>query len=140
MILFIIISLIGLVDAGYLTYEHYAPFPLPCSNFACETVTTSKYSVLFGVIPLSLMGMLYYITILVGSIIVFVTKNETLLKLISSFTVVGFLTSLYLVYLQLFVLDAICIYCMLSAGTSTLLFVVGVVFTQITIYRQDTHE
>ena len=126
--LFIVIGLVGLADASYLTYEHYAPFPLPCSNFACETVTTSKYSVLFGVIPLSLMGVFYYITMILGSVFALVTKNEKLLKLLSLFTAAGFVTSLYLVYLQIFVLDAICIYCMISAGTSILLFIVGLVY------------
>lgn len=126
--LFIVISLLGLADAGYLTYEHYAPFPLPCSNFACETVTTSKYSILFNVIPLSLMGVFYYVTVLLGSIVTLSLKNERLLRLLSLFTIAGFMTSLYLVYLQVFVLHAICIYCMASAGTSTLLFVVGMVY------------
>lgn len=126
-----LVSFLGLIDAGYLTYEHYAEIPLPCSNFACETVTTSEYSVLFGVIPLALLGVFYYLTVLCASVYVYLTENTKVLKAVSAFTGIGLITSIYLVYLQISVIQAICIYCMASAGTSTLLFVLGMVYLQV---------
>jgi len=129
--LFMIVSFVGLADAGYLTYEHYAEIPLPCSNFACETVTTSEYSVLFGVIPLALLGVFYYLGVLMTSVYVYLTEKTNVLKVLSLFTGLGLITSVYLVYLQVSVIHAICIYCMASAGTSTLLFVLGMVYLQV---------
>jgi uncharacterized membrane protein len=48
-----------------------------------------------------------------------------LLKLIYIFSGVGFVASLYLVYLQLFVIEAICVYCMFSALMTTLIFILS---------------
>ena len=62
--------LVGLVVAGYLTVEHYtASATLVCSSGAivnCQQVTTSSYSLLFGV-PVALLGLLYFVA---GSIFV----------------------------------------------------------------------
>jgi uncharacterized membrane protein len=51
------------------------------------------------------------------------TENKIFFQIASLFTMCGFLTSLLLVYLQIFVIGAICIYCMGSATSSTLLFI-----------------
>jgi uncharacterized membrane protein len=53
-------------------------------------------------------------------------KSVKVAKLASKLTWVGLLASLYLVFLQLFVIKSICIYCMVSAGSSTILFILGV--------------
>ncbi|QQS38403.1 vitamin K epoxide reductase family protein [Candidatus Woesebacteria bacterium] len=126
-----LIALIGLVDAGYLTYEHYINPLGGCTLGGCQEVTTSKYSVIFGIIPLSLTGMLYYGLVLVLSVLSWLLEKERLLKIVSYFTFVGLLASIYFVYLQLIVLKSICPYCMLSACTSTLLCIVGVVFIKL---------
>ncbi|MDA1060357.1 MAG: vitamin K epoxide reductase family protein [bacterium] len=121
----IIISFIGFLDTSYLTISHYTGLDLGCSiTKGCESVTTSAYSVIYG-IPLSLLGLLYYFTILFLSLLYYDTKNRKILSFIPPLTTVGFLFSLWLVYLQIFVIEAICQYCMLSAITSTILFILG---------------
>jgi len=116
---------LGFLDAAYLTVEHFLNRVPPCSIVhGCEKVTTSSYSVIFGV-PMALMGALYYLVVIVALILYLDLRRELIVKWTARFTVVGFLFSLWLVYLQLFVIKAICQYCILSALSSTGLFVVG---------------
>ncbi len=122
----IAVSFVGFLDATYLTANHYIDAPLPCSVLeGCEQVTNSEYSVVFG-IPVALGGALYYLLILILSIAYFDTRRRGLLHAIIPFTALGFLASVWFVYLQLFVINAICLYCMLSALTSTILFMLSV--------------
>lgn len=122
---FLVVSFLGWLDATYLVIKHYQGVTPPCTLLhGCEIVTTSAYSILWG-IPLALYGAVYYLLVFVLSIIYLETGNARLLRLAGRFTVIGFLASLYFVYLQLFVIEAICVYCLGSATTSTLLFVAG---------------
>jgi len=121
----IAVAFIGFLDATYLTAVHYRGADLGCTDWgSCNEVTTSKYSEIFG-IPLALLGALYYLGVFILSLIHFDTKKLLPLKLIPFATAFGFLFSLGLVYLQLFVIHAICLYCMFSALTSTTLFILS---------------
>ncbi len=121
-----VIALFGFLDALFLTIKHFQGVPPPCSLLhGCEIVTMSSYSVIAG-IPLALLGALYYFSVLILTIIFIDRKNIKVLRLAALLTIIGFIVSLVLVYLQFFVIHAICVYCMFSATTSTLLFIVGV--------------
>lgn len=123
--LFLIISLLGFLDASYLAIEHYQGKVPPCTIvIGCEIVTTSRYSVVWS-IPVALLGSLYYLSIFVLTLVYFETKNNKLLKFIAQYTIIGFLASLWFMYAQFFILRALCIYCVGSAITSTLLFIIG---------------
>ena len=54
-----------------------------------------------------------------------VTNEDKLLNLTARLTIIGLLASLWFIYLQLFVIKAICLYCMFSAFTSITLFIFG---------------
>lgn len=75
---------------------------------------------------MALMGALYYLAIILALVLYLDLRRDWIIKWTARFTTMGFLFSLYLVYLQLFVIKAICQYCMLSALSSTGLFVIGV--------------
>lgn len=120
-------SLIGFIDAAYLTAKHYLGAPPPCGRFGgCETVTTSEYATIAGV-PLALLGAVYYLAVFLSVIAYLDTRRPGILRMTAGFTAVGFLASLWFVYLQLFVIKAICPYCMLSAFASTVLFIAGMI-------------
>ncbi len=122
---FLILSFLGFLDASYLTAAHYFGVPLQCSILnGCELVTTSEYAVVFG-IPVALAGAIYYGTIFLLSIAYAETRDIKFLKVASHLTIFGILASAWFVYLQIFVIKAICLYCILSAITSTLLFLLG---------------
>lgn len=125
----LLLAALGFADATYLTIAHYTQFTLPCSiTNGCDLVTTSAYSAIFG-IPVALLGALYYASILLAMYIAAIElKNERAIKIIAVSTTLGFLFSLWFVYAQLFLIHAICQYCMLSALSSTVLFVVSMVY------------
>ena len=132
---FLIVAILGFADASYLTIEHYRGVIPPCSaTEGCEAVLTSSYSVIFGV-PTSLLGALYYLAVAVGAFMYLESKHgageikahhAAILKWTLIATAFGFGMSLWFVYLQLFILHSICVYCMGSATTSTVLFITAI--------------
>lgn len=126
--IFLVASLIGFVDALYLTIEHFRGVAPPCSILkGCEVVTTSVYSQIFG-IPVALLGAVYYLVFFIAALAYLDSKNERSIIWLSRFSVFGFLASVYFVFLQLVVLKALCLYCMMSATTSTIIFITGIVY------------
>ncbi len=124
-IFLLIVALIGFADAGYLTVEHYSNLTPPCAIGGCETVLTSAYSSIAG-IPVSLLGAIYYLFILVGIVAYLEGKHEKLLRLALLVVILGFIAELWFVYLQAFVIHVYCLYCMGSAITTTILFVAAI--------------
>jgi len=119
------IAIIGLIDAGFLTYKHYAAaaIPLTCSTaFACNEVTTSSYSIFWG-LPVSIYGMLFYIATI--ALLILSRRWRAAIYWLVFFSAVGFLFSLRFVYIQFFVLQATCPYCLLSAAISLVIFILS---------------
>jgi uncharacterized membrane protein len=119
----LILALIGIGVAGYLTYVHYAGLKVLClSSGGCETVQASRFAKLGGV-PVALLGLIGYIGIL-GSLAI---RSE--LGRLAGFGIalIGFLFSLYLTYRELFTIKAICQWCVSSAVLMTLLAVLTAV-------------
>ena len=132
-VLILATSFIGFLDSAYLTVEHYNKGILPCYIFeGCDQVTTSKYSTVAN-IPISLFGAIYYLAIFAAAILFLDTKYAPILYILILLPVAGFLLSLWFVYLQLFVIKAICLYCMVSAVTSTSLFIMSLILGKQTI-------
>jgi uncharacterized membrane protein len=116
----VVLAVLGLAVAGYLTYIHYEDVRPVCGlGGDCEKVQTSEWSELAG-IPVALLGLLAYATILAA---LFVRREEALI--VAALTaLVGFGFSAYLTYRELFTIDAICPWCVASAIIMTLLAVV----------------
>ena len=121
-IAFFVIALIGLLDAAYLTAKHYSGTPITCSLIeGCDRVTKSPYAVLFG-IPVALLGVAYYALVVFGAGFFLFTQHRPFLTYTMALTPFGFLASLYFIYLQVWVIGALCAYCLISAAASTALF------------------
>jgi uncharacterized membrane protein len=125
--LFLFVSLAGFLDSTYLAAKHYVGGIVPCTFGNCEQVLNSSYSVFFG-IPVALFGAIYYLSVLGLVILYFDVKKEKILVFSSYLTVLGLAASAYFVFIQLFVIGAICEFCMVSAATSSVLFGFGVWF------------
>jgi uncharacterized membrane protein len=124
--LFLILSIIGVLDASYLTWSHFQGGDVGCFLVeGCNVVLESGYALIFG-IPVSLLGLMYYSLIFIGIIFYNFSRKASLIKNISIFTVVGFLASIWFLYLQAFILKEYCSYCLVSALASILLFLLGV--------------
>lgn len=132
-IVIILCSFAALFDAFYLTVEHYSKKIPPCTTgiFAeCGTVLTSVYSTIYG-IPLALLGLLHYSALVVLVLLSIYTGSKIIRRLTFLSSAIGFVVSLYLVCLQLFIIKAFCQYCMLSALFSfTLYFLIRIRFTE----------
>ena len=119
----IVLAIIGLGIASYLTYVHYAGIKPACTaGESCTKVQTSIYSKLAGV-PVALMGLIGYIAIL-ASLLVRETETSRLTTLV--FTLAGFGFSAYLTYRELFSIHAVCEWCATSAGIMTILMLMSV--------------
>jgi uncharacterized membrane protein len=123
---FLLIALIGFVDAVYLTASHYSGITPPCFiTQGCDVVTTSAYSKILGV-PVALLGVVFYLTNLILALIFLDKKTVSIPKILPWFTAIGFLSTLWFLYAQLFIIKSLCSYCLISAATSTLLFILAI--------------
>jgi len=121
----VIAAAIGLLDAAYLAASHYRGVAPECSLFnGCEQVTASAYATMFGV-PTALFGALYYVFALALLFLVLEFGSRRAVLLLLGASGAAFLFSLWLVFVQLFLLKAVCLYCVLSALTSTTVFGAG---------------
>lgn len=124
-IIMMAVSLLGFIDATYLTITHFTQANVPCTlTHGCDYVLKSKYSEIFG-FPVSGFGSLYYLGIFLLSYGYLEFKSRWYFKLTGFMTIAGILASAWFVYIQLGILHKICQYCMLSAITSTILFCLG---------------
>lgn len=125
---FCIISFLGFLDTTYLTFTQYLKAPLVCPILTgCDKVLTSQYAFIAG-IPLTVFGAIYYLTIFLLTLTYSVTKREIIMSFTAILAFIGFLVSIRLLYLQFFVIEAFCIYCIFSVITSTVLFVFGIIW------------
>ena len=108
---------IGLLDSIYLTWIKLANQVAACSGIgSCEAVNSSEYASLAG-IPIALFGAGAFLTILI--ILLFEKTKPFLidnsLMLVFGLSLAGVLYSIYLTYIELYVLNAVCPFCVLSA-------------------------
>jgi uncharacterized membrane protein len=106
----LLVSGAGIAVAAYLTWVHYEPAALICTGTGgCETVQNSDYAVLAG-IPVAVLGLGAW---LAGfGLTVWGSELARTLTTALALGALAFVT--YLVVLQLFVIDAICTWCMLN--------------------------
>lgn len=126
----LVLVIIGLLISGYLSYTKLVEVPTICVEnsdvFNCEVVTNSVYSRMAG-IPIAYLG---FATNLVILALLLLQNRVPFLQeygVALTFGVVlfAFLYSVYLVYLQFFVLKALCPWCLSHETYMTILFIVS---------------
>ena len=127
-----VVSLVGLGDAIYLAVEHVAGRSVICTLVSgCSEVLSSQYASVGG-IPLALIGAAAYFTVFsLATLAAFGYKGAG--KLLTPLVGLMLLTSLWLIYLQAFVIKAFCQFCMLSALVT---FVLTGLVVAITLRKQ----
>ena len=110
------LAVAGCAVAGYLTWVHYAELEPVCvgGGGGCERVQASAYAELGG-IPVAVLGLASYAAILVALL----AARGAGLLVAAGLALVCFGFSLYLTYLELFVIDAICQWCIANAVIAT---------------------
>jgi len=123
------LALAGIFIGLYLTlYKLGLIGELTCSVGSCETVNTSKWAVFLG-FPVAAWGVFFYVTVFAlafaGTSQRFADSTAISWILVLS-SAVGLLFSAWLTYLELAVIHAICIWCVVSAGLVTAIFALSV--------------
>lgn len=117
----LILAVIGLADASYLTIDHYTNMQVACPSSGvinCENVLNSPYSVLLGV-PFAVWGLVFFIIELA---VILVVKNKDIFVIYNG---IGVAFVLYLIYTE-YLIGNICIYCTLVHIIVTLTFIISI--------------
>lgn len=129
-IVLFVAAMLGLADAAYLTAQHLQGVIPPCGALQnCETVLTSSYASV-GPIPVAGFGVLYYGLVLVLLIAYVDTRSPRVIRWFSWIVSAGMLVTLGLIAIMAFVLQAWCPYCLVSALSTTTLFILGIWYTK----------
>ncbi len=147
-ILLVVLPLLGIADAGYLTYEKLSGRTPPCSiGSDCGAVLNSPYASI-GPVPLSVLGLVFYtlVFLLTSTQLVEIDLGKILgkklggsfkqlatLDLLLFLSTFAILFSAFLVFLMGVVIGAWCQYCLLSALISSLIWL-----TTLAYYRWQT--
>ena len=121
-----VLCVVGLGVAGYLAYVETAHVEAVCGPVGdCNTVQQSEYARLFGAIPIGILGIAGYVMILLAWGIARSAKRR--LAVYASLAIFGMaafgvLFSVYLTFLEPFVIGATCAWCLTSAILMTALF------------------
>jgi uncharacterized membrane protein len=121
----IVLACIGLVDSLYLTWVKVSNRYALCGPIGdCESVNSSRYSEINGV-PIALLGAGAYLLIIV---LLALEVRDGIWKeygpfIVLGITLAGSLYSVYLTYVEIAVIHAICPYCVVSAIVIIILFI-----------------
>lgn len=115
-----VVALLGLADGIYLTVEHITGRTAQCvASSGCQDVLGSKYAAM-GPVPLAALGALAYFSAFSLALLAAFGYAKCG-PLFGGLILAMFATTLWLLYLQAFVLHAFCDYCLFSAGVTTVL-------------------
>lgn len=124
-----VIAFIGILDTSYLTYKQLLDKDIVCSLLdGCEVVLNSTYATILG-FPLSTLGLLYYLTLLVIAILMIKVTSKSIGRVHLAIVSLGLIASAYLVYLQAEVINSWCQYCLVSAVTTAILFILSLSYS-----------
>ncbi len=141
-----VLCLVGLGVALYLTYVEMTATPAVCGPVGdCNAVQSSSYAKLFGILPIGLMGLMGYIAILAAWLwrrYRTGTLAELAAPAVFGMTTFGTLFSVYLTYLEIYIIKAVCIWCLSSAVIMTLLMLasLGPLMPWIAASDEDDEE
>lgn len=114
------LSFVGIIISSYLAYVYV--FKVPCETCSWVGVRDWAYSKFFGS-STPILGLLMYTALLILSLSTKRYNPKTIFSLILGISTLGVIISASLTYIELFIIKAICPWCMASALTITIIFV-----------------
>lgn len=125
-----VLAVAGFIVAGYLAYVETQGLPAVCGPVGdCHTVQGSPYARILGVVPVAVLGAAGYLAILGTWLLGGLHRKRAHSRaalVVFGIALIGTLFSLYLTYLEPFVIGAVCIWCLGSAAIVTLILVASV--------------
>jgi uncharacterized membrane protein len=132
--LMLVFAAIGIADAFYDSYAIYNGQLLWCPPpiDGCNTVAISPHARIFGV-PLGYLGVIFYLYMFaLAALLVFDPVSRGLRLGALLYATLGVSGSLYFMYIQFAFIHAFCIYCLISAVLTLLLFIAALVHFRAT--------
>ena len=124
-----LMAMAGVAIATYLTlYKTGVIGQLACSVGSCETVNTSKWATFLG-LPVAAWGLGYYVSLLAVTLVGVQERwvgSLAISRVLLGLTLWGVAFSGWLTYLELFVIHAICVWCVTSAVLVAVMCIVSV--------------
>ena len=121
---FLALSAGGIINSGYLFYQHHKKKSLICPlNHDCSVVTESKWNkTLF--VRNEILGLLFFVFLFISMLYLILNQNlsSTLKIIILIATALGLFFSIFLVLLQKYFIKDYCFYCLISAIITLLIF------------------
>jgi uncharacterized membrane protein/thiol-disulfide isomerase/thioredoxin len=125
-----ILVLGGIGVAGYLTYVETQAVAAVCGPVGdCNTVQSSTYARVLGILPVGILGLIGYAAILLAWIVQQIQKDRWVDYAglaVLGMALFGTLYSIYLTYLEIWVIEAVCVWCLSSAVLMAALLLLSV--------------
>ena len=119
----IVLSLLGLIDSGYLALNRRKKEKLACPiGHECNEVLESKWGEIFYVRNEKL-GIIYYLAVLTFGVYLIFNGKTNAINILFYISLIGILFSAFLVFVQAKIIRNYCFYCLISAIISLLIFV-----------------
>lgn len=132
-VLILFLAFCGLADSAYLAQHEASGSPLLCNiqNLSgCNIVANSQYSHIFG-IPTAEFGVLFYSIMFVLAALELVVFDQLLRRVLQGFALIGLLISIFSTFVQIFFIQALCVYCLASAVITVIIFVLATLIEPI---------
>lgn len=112
----LVFSILGIADSVYLAEHALTGTALSCGIVSgalsgCNTVAQSAYSHVFG-IPLGVYGVIFYVLVLLMTLSLYARESRGRLQALFILGIIGMLMSFYFEGVQVFLIKALCIYCL----------------------------
>lgn len=139
--LLFVLPLMGFADTAYLSYKGIFGGPVVCNVIdGCSVVLKSTWSSVFG-IQTAVYGVVYYGVLTLFAAAYLYWRDQIMLNLVAIISGLGVLLSSWLVYVQIFQLEAVCEYCMVSAVLTLLTTLVAwSLVGKIGWYNEDSNH
>lgn len=129
------LALAGTTDAGYLLIQTVSGKAVVCPSVPvgrfnlnqCNIVLATSYAKFLG-LPMALYGLVAYLFFAILSLYGLTNGRSPVIKFLPYLSGFGVLISAYFVYLQFFVINALCFYCLISATIMTLIFILSAIY------------
>lgn len=135
------LCILGLGVAGYLAFVETTQGTAVCGPVGdCNTVQQSEYARLFGILPIGVLGLIGYMAIIVAWLVArYASGQPADLAAVMLFlmTAAGTLFSIYLTFLEPFVIGATCAWCLTSAVLMTVLMLLSVKTTKRALLKNS---
>ncbi|MEK7604777.1 MAG: vitamin K epoxide reductase family protein [Patescibacteria group bacterium] len=127
-VLILLLAFAGLADSLYLAEHKITGDPLICNvqNLTgCNVVANSEYSRIFG-LPIADAGVLFFASLFVIAALELIFSDRLLRRVLQVGATLGVCMSIFLAIVQVFVIKALCIYCLASGMIMLIIFIIAI--------------